>query len=486
MKKVLVLLIALAFALAFASCKENSDKTPSGGTVSGNAISGAEEIGDISGDFNILVVGNQEWNDFSAEETDTALVDIAIYERNKLMESTYGVNIKTDEYMGFGIAMGSGTGFQKICNNVISGTPAHDAAMIGTYDVAMLVLNDMLLDLNETPHIDLSQPYWDQKANSDLSVNGKMYYTTGDISVVDNRSTHALFFNKEMIKDYGLENPHQLVKDNKWTLEKFGEMVKKIGIDNDNNGVYNKYDTFGLLSARDNNLAILAAAGEKICTISDSGEVTLTLMTPKVEDLYSKYLDIVSDHSHTFNWKFDYQNTSDGSDQATNEERINMFNNHQALFYFHMLSYTDYLREIETDFGILPFPKYNEAQEEYGHYISAWHSQFLCVPKLINSAERTGFVLETLAANSAPLTDAYYTKTLQGKGARDADSSAILDIIFDTRVYDIGVYYNVGEYKDSIGYILERGKSLPVFYEEKRPNAENLVKTINQVFSQSK
>ena len=71
--------------MLFASCGEAAE-------VSGTATtsqSPEEQIGDISGDFNILVVGNQEWNDFDADENDEALVDIAIYERNKELENVY-------------------------------------------------------------------------------------------------------------------------------------------------------------------------------------------------------------------------------------------------------------------------------------------------------------------------------------------------------------------------------------------------------------
>ncbi len=479
MKKTLLALFAaaLCFLTSCSDTAQNVDVTAS--------VTEAQEpqIGDISGNFNILVVGNQEWNDFDAEESDEALVDIAIYERNKELENNYGITVTTDEQMGFAIAMGQGVGFQKVYNNIMSATPVYDAAMIGTYDVATLAYNGLLQDLSDAPYIDLTKEYWDQKATADLAINKKMYYTTGDISVVDNRSTHALFFNKEMIANYGMENPYDLVKSGKWTLEKFGAMVKQIGTDNNNDGVYNKHDTFGLLSARDNNLAILAAAGEKICTINDSGKIELTLYNERVDTLYARYLDIVDDDTHTFNWKYNYITGASG-DQATNEERVSMFDNDQALFYFHMLSYTDYLREIDTNFGILPFPKYDENQEEYGHYVSAWHSQFLCLPALVKDRNRSGYVIEELAKLGADgLTKAYYEKTLQGKYVRDAESSEMLDLIFDTRVYDVGVYYNIGTYKDEIGYILERGSSLSVFYEKNRLVAEQQIEQLNEYFS---
>ena len=42
------------------------------------------------------------------------------------------------------------------------------------------------------------------------------------------------------------------------------------------------------------------------------------------------------------------------------------------------------------------------------------------------------------------LLPAYYDKTLQGKYMRDNDSLEMLEIIFDSVIYDIGRYYNWG------------------------------------------
>ena len=54
-----------------------------------------------------------------------------------------------------------------------------------------------------------------------------------DITIIDNMVTNAILFNKDMIKNYGLDNPYTLVEDNEWTLEKFGSMVKAVGEDGD-------------------------------------------------------------------------------------------------------------------------------------------------------------------------------------------------------------------------------------------------------------
>ena len=368
----------------------------------------------------------------------------------------------------------------------MAGECNYDAAMIGTYDVATLAYNGYLHDLNDTAYINLTKPYWDQKANQDLSINGKMYYTTGDISAGDNRVTHVLLFNKDMVSAYDLDDPYELVKEGKWTLETFGAMVKQVGGDTNNDGLQNQHDTYGLLCSRDNNLAILAGAGERICTINEAGAMELTMYSERVVNLYDKYLDIVYDRAHVFNYQYNYETGTNVASSVWGEYRNSMFDNDQAMFYFTMLSAIDYHRDSEVDFGILPYPKYDETQEEYGHYIAAWHAQFLCIPETPGDIDRTSFILEMLAYQGQQLlTPAYYEKTLVGQYTRDEESSDMLDIIFATRVYDVGVYYNIGGYKDQLSQIFENRKTVTNIYETYKLSAESKIARINAFFQQN-
>ena len=361
-----------------------------------------------------------------------------------------------------------------------------DAAMIGTYDVATLAYSSVLEDLHEVPYIDLSKDYWDQKANEDLTIGGRMFYTTGEISLSDNRSTNVLFFNKEMIKSYGLDNPYELVRNDEWTFDKFASMVKQVGDDLNNDGVYNKEDRMGLLSAVDNNLAILAAAGEKIATLNDKGEIELTLYSERVVNLYDDYLALIEDHTHVFNWQMNYLDGTYGN-VATTAELADMLNSDRALFYFHMLFIMDELRDLETDFGILPYPKYEATQADYGHLVSAWHAEFLCIPQNVNSLKRSGYVTELLAYQGKKLlTPAYYEKTLVGQYTRDEESAEMLDLIFATRTYDVGYYYALGTYKDLIGKMPINHMSLTTIYDTYRDAAERKMNAINEMFSQTK
>lgn len=491
MKRTIALLLACAMLCPlFAACgKDTPDTTSDSTTASTEATRDpnapdfdADSIGDISGDFNILVSGNYARNDFAAENGEGSAVQNAVYRRNESMREKFNVNITNEDLIKFNSATGSGVGFTKLYTDYISGDKTYDAAMVGTYDVATLAYSGYIHDLNAIENLNLSKSYWDQKANEDLSIGGKMFYTTGDITIIDNMVTNAILFNKDMIKNYGLDNPYTLVEDNEWTLEKFGSLVKAVGEDKDQNGIYDSNDTYGLLTWNDAMLSILGASGEKICSINND-KLELTFYNERVVSLYDMWEEIVFDQAHSYNYQYNNVEGKATPTSSWDEARIRMFDSEQALFYTTLLTTVDKHRNSETDFGILPFPKYDSNQKDYGHAVSAFHCAFVCVPTLAASP-RVGAILEELAYQGKKLlTPAYYDQTLIGQYTRDEESAAMLDLIFATRDYDVGIYYTIGDYKTALSRLYVTRSALSSLYDANLGQAEKKIDQINQVFA---
>ena len=482
---VALILVLIATVMITASCGkngENQNENLVNNDPKNNSVIPATL--DVSGDFHILVAG-YKGNDFEASSDAATTVEYAIYQRNEWLREYYGLNITNEQYLGYGSTNGNGNGFQKIYTDYMAGDSTYGAAMIGTGDVANLAQTGALWDLSSLPHIDLTKEYWDQKANEDLAIAGKMFYTTGDIGVVDNIYTHALLFNKDLITAYGLENPYELVRNNEWTLEKLGELVKQVGEDVDNNGIYNENDKFGLMIWNDPMVAMLAGAGEKVASVNESGEIELTLYNERVVDLYDKLDEIVFDQAHVYNYQYDNV-TGTGTNIGTwDTNRFSVFNESRTVFNFGALSLVESHRDSEVDFGILPYPKFTASQEDYGHLVSGFHTQFFCIP-LTSDPVRSSAVAELLAYyGKVYLTPAYYEKTLCGKYIRDAESSEMLDIIFASHVFDVGIYYDIGGYFNEIGAHFETRKSLSTIYESYRPVAESKIQKINESFARN-
>lgn len=404
--------------------------------------------------FTFLISGNiennREKNDFFAETMTGEPLNDAIYNRNLMIEEKLGVKIETfEEYDSS--KSGRGKAYNKLSTAYTAGDTTFDAAMISGYDASTLAYTGYLYDMNAVPYVDLAQPWWDQKVNQDLTVAGKLYYTTGDISTADNDATCAILFSKDLVSENKLESPYELVDSGKWTIDKMAEMCAQVHSDLNGDGNYDANDRVGAIIWDDTVMALLNATGVKCCTLSEAGELQLTLNDERTLNMFEKF----SNAFYAPEMAYAYQRVS--YDIAT---PLNMFANKQALFYTQLLDLVSYLRDMETDFGILPHPKLTEEQDEYYNTIGSWHSVFLCVPAIQENVERTGVIIESLAAESMNIvTPAYYEQTLVGKFVRDEESVVTLDIILATRVYDLGWFYQIGGYNESVMNLWRQGKT---------------------------
>ena len=85
--------------------------------------------------------------------------------------------------------------------------------------------------------------------------------------------------------------------------------------------------------------------------------------------------------------------------------------------------------DMEADYGIIPMPKYDEAQADY-HTQIATATQIILVPVTTGSPDVTGHVLETLCFFTwRDVVDEYYQNALQTRYSRDEATSEMLDII---------------------------------------------------------
>ena len=147
--------------------------------------------------------------------TGEALND-AKFKVNSAVQDLYNITLTTENQSG-AASGGQGKGYQLVTNVNMAGTNDYDFADVGCYDVSSLAYQGHILDLNTVKNIDLTKSWWDPKANEQLSVRGKMFYTTGDIGILDNDCTYCILFNKQVVENFSLESPYELVRENRWT-----------------------------------------------------------------------------------------------------------------------------------------------------------------------------------------------------------------------------------------------------------------------------
>ena len=122
------------------------------------------------------------------------------------------------------------------------------------------------------------------------------------------------------------------------------------------------------------------------------------------------------------------------------------------------------------NFGILPYPKWDESQSIY--HSQAWNGySVMAIPKDARNLEKTAVMTGALnAASKQQVIPAFYDKALKGKFTRDEESADMLDIIRDGISFQFGYFYsqtiNDGCNPWRIRDILNSGESITRVYRQ--------------------
>ena len=381
--------------------------------------------------FNIMNGNIQDWYAYlnvTAEETNGEPVNDAVYERIQ----------RTNEYLNVNV-------IETIESDASNALRAQVKAGLDDYDVTLqelmhcytLAIEGNALELkSEVPGLDMSGVWWDQNSINDLSINNKLYFVTSDFDTTRFDNIRSLYFNKQIIESHGLENPYDIVDSGKWTIDKFIEMAEKTVSDADGNGVMTDTDSYGYIGYVElvTDLMLCGAGIKYIDKDHDTGMLIDGTTGEKTVDVYSKIYRLLWGGSTTFDIRQPrFSQYLRGLGDRIQEQ---LFVEDRALFYSECMAWTRVLREMEADFGVLPPPKYDEAQDRY--YSVMLNPYMQMIPVTVEDPERSGHVLDVLAAASHDtVVDAYVNVTLSGKVARDADTVRMLRLVFDDLSYNI-------------------------------------------------
>jgi len=376
--------------------------------------------------------------DFSILEPSAEVVENAVYQRKMAVEEQLGISI-TPVY-------GIGNIAEPIATSILADDDSFDICFAAPLVISGKITDGLFLNLNSFPNIDLSDAWWDQNSVKDMSIDKKLYLVAGDIGYNYKRSTSVLFFNKNMITVNGLENPYELVENNKWTEEKMFEMADVITSDTNGDGVFKAgEDVFGFAHCPDTLYQMLVGGDVRMAKNNEAGIPEVTFMNEHTIDVFNTVTGMFYNENRTFNWE------KVGVNAGTE------FTSDKLLFMPTEFWVITTFREMDTDFGVLPIPKYSEDQADYHHCVNQTVAAMLLIPKTNRDHARTGNVVSALGAEGKNLiTPAYYEVALKTKMSRDMESEAMFDIIFDSITWDPGFMYDIGSIKSMLGGLVSR------------------------------
>lgn len=433
MKKLITMLLLGAMLLStFASCGErtaNADET----TDSASDVPAAEEVveteaetemthglpdKDYGGADYVGLIRTSKLTHFTAEEMTGEALNDAVYERNNTVSEEFGVNI------GFvDVEDNSGT----FNNTVSQSIMAQDAA----YDVIApdywwaTEVNGWFLNLMEMEHLDLTKPWWCIGWNDAATINNMLPGAVGFYTLDMIQNMNMIFFNKNLYDKLGYDTQFHLtglydtVRSGDWTYDLFTAMAQGAATDLNGDGKMTQGDQFGTLSDLQSGRALLWSSGLELCYRDDTGALVATLTTEKNYDIFSTVLAFYQDTN---------TNLYNGASNA-------IFIADQALFLMSAIGNAVGLRDMESDFGVLPYPKYNPEDESYRN--RNFGSSYFAIPITAKDMEMSAVVLE--AQNFYSYRDVrptYYETILKDKVARDKETAEMLDLVIDTCYID--------------------------------------------------
>lgn len=451
MKKVLCVLLAAVIACSAVSCSQTSEENNGSDPTVYSTESGGENIEDetrlhdsvpemdLGGDSVVFLVqpndSNGYWGQFEfyTEEMNGVVLNDAIFNRNNTINDRFNITIEqiTD------------TSWVSMMNNSI-------AAGMDEYDIVPLLISQagssaaggVLHDFNDLEYIDFDKPWWDPVLNDCISVAGKKCVAFGAITLMDKEATYIMMFNKDVTADYSLGNLYDLFREDKWTFDKEMELCETVTRDIDGNGIYTFDDCVGLVTDDGATYqAIFYSAGCGYFEKDENDVPFFSVDMDKAVTTAEMIFKVVEADSTMMASKLSSQGIGNPwSDQGLN----GMFKQGRALFYGISLTVMSKMRDMDSDFGVLPYPKINENQQEYQSFLHTIGDS-LCVPITVADPVALSAVIEAMCCESMYTTlPAYYDVTVTNKTVRDAESAEILDYIFDHRHLDLSEVYNWG------------------------------------------
>ena len=263
----------------------------------------------------------------------------------------------------------------------------YDVVANYAYAGANAAVRDYIANLADTdvfPYFDFNLPCWNQAIVETTLINDQLYYITGDLNLSTFDKTMVIFLNKSMYEDKRNDDDPEDLQD--LALEGYDEEAKKgvaggftydhlyrwSSVFEDINGENgNQHDDFHGISADYGSIPLDAFPYawdlEYITENADGSHSYNVIGNSKIEEAITKVQNLLNGQISQGVCNDD--NTGNCS-LGGYSEPIAHFAADKSIFALHILynNETDNttIREMESRFGLLPMPKYDEEQEDYG------------------------------------------------------------------------------------------------------------------------
>ena len=455
MKKSLALILAsvILACTALTSCSEKThdeteaETTPAAANAESSTDAETETETEEPDRFAGVNYGGKTFTVYTSVDTNDATNGDAFirgtgeYTGEAVNDAVYDRNNKVMDLLGIELAFVEANYDYNAATNQIktqiqAGDTAWDAVANDIRSLASLSASGFLANIYNNDILDMEKKYWYADSMRDLMfLDGGMYLLVGDYFTDALSSCHTLYANEEMLNNvYGDENyVNKMVFDGTWTIDKMTKMIGENYTDTDGDGKKSTGDTYGYACVGMWAPAIPMLIGQDIHFVDKTPD--------SVSFAFNNEHSVAAlDNLHSLYY-------SDGTISSIGDitSLRTFFTNKQCLFMgYNRLGDLARFRDVEFPIGVLPYPKFDENQE---NYIITLHdiSEIGAIPSTVTGDE-LNFVLTCLEVlgreTSKTVMPAFYEDGLKVKYADGQDDAKMVDLIHDSICSPFAVAYD--------------------------------------------
>ena len=410
-------------------------------------------------------VGRELASFLMAEEVTGDAVNDALFNITTEVEDRFNVDITYINVANTGVVS------ETVRTSVNGGTDDFDMQCGVDTTTANLGRQGMFFNLYDIPQFNTEKPWWPKKIMSQLDVAGKLFIGSTYLTFNGLHWTRTLIANKDRFEELQIEMPYEDIINGTWYLDDMYTLCSGASRDLDGDGEMTNNDFYGFALGSGVTYCLQDTFGLSFYQETEEG-MTSTTDQERADAVIESLRDLIQDKKTTH---------YDGS--AANEFCIDIFLQDKALIATTMIGTAyDSFRDASFAFSILPFPKFDELQNEY---INTCTDAFWAIPiTAVEHLDVIGTVIEALSCqNYQRVLPLYYETAIKGKLSDSPDDAAMFDIIRESRTIGFEYAYSM-TFRNIIGTcIISNNVGFSSYYKRWQKSSQ---KEADKIFEEMK
>ena len=370
-------------------------------------------------------------------------------------ESVYNRNMRVEELLNIEISAIEVENWEDVSPTVqkyvMAGDDAFDALNAGLIEVFRASSNGHLLPLHEIETLDTEAEWWDSSILEAFDFgNGNVYMIAGGIGYWDDYGLSCMAINIDLMRRNDMEVPYDAVRAGEWDYEMFHGYIKGFEQDLNGDGEWDPYDQYGCVDNLDFGSRVGCGFGMFAVDKNESGRPEFRLTEAYYDRFFALIDQLCNDPALVImERKFGY------------DEGGPIFGYGNTLFKPVMVnSLQDELRKYDFMSTIVPMPKYDENQENYLNSARDIYCTAYGVPITNSDTDRTGYIMDAMSYfGELIIRPAAIEKQCLVKGVQDMDTVDMINIIFDSKAYDLTYITGWGSWYSTLWDFVDSGRN---------------------------